>query len=162
MKTAIRNIVFALTIWVYIFGSSGFTVHHCCCKKHYHTTCAIINAWEHYVFSGCEKHNRDASEVSRQNEDGSSSQMTIVKKAKGHCTDFLYTMESQWYSNEDNLQAPAKYIVELLQYLPVDLHTITESQYFGADIEFFYNYDTSHYRYRQWCPAPDVLCTFII
>ncbi len=158
MKTAIRNIVFLAVILGYIFGSSGFTVHHCCCKKHYHVTCAIINAWEHYVFSGCEKEHHNAAIEAISDDDKSNSS---IKAAKKHCADFVYTMDGSQYSNEDNLHAPENYLVELFQYLPEDLNSVSNNLYFSVDSGPLLHFDTSHSRYRQWC-RPDILCTFLI
>ena len=165
MKIAVRNILLVLVAWVYIFGSAGFTVHHCCCKKHYHVTCAIVNAWEHYVYSGCEKYAKQSDNHAKKenisNNESDNGFIAVVKAPEKHCADILFTMDASQYNNEDNLQTPVNYAVELLQYLPVDINSISMTQYFGNDINLFYNYDISHYRYRSWC-TPDVLCTFII
>lgn len=158
MKTAFRNIIFIMVVWVYIFGSSGFTVHHCCCKKHYHVTCAIFNAYEHYVFSGCEKHTRkDQIEKTASDKDD----ICVVKAPKKHCADLLFTLNSEEYNSTDNLKVPASTVMELLQYLPTDTDTIFSNQYAGADVDLFLNYDTFRYRFRPRC-TPNILCTFIM
>lgn len=147
-----------MVIGAYIFGSSGFTVHHCCCKKHYHVTCSIINAYENYIFSGCEKHTHNAKiEEAMCEEEG----ISVIKAPKRHCADILFTINAEEYNNEDNLKVPINFTEELIQYCILCSDSISDNQYQNTGVNLFFSYDASHYRYRPWC-TPDILCTFII
>lgn len=145
MKAAFRNIIFLMVIWTYIFGSSGFTVHHCCCNKHFHTTCAIFNAYNPYVFEDCHMLEDSIDNIVK------------IRKPK-HCSNFVYSLDGEKYSNNNVLKAPICWLVELITLLSEPNLSISDSNSLANAL---YYCGITHYKYRPWC-TPDNLCTFKI
>lgn len=145
MKAALRNIVFLMVIWTYIFGSAGFTVHHCCCHKHYHTTCAIFEAYSPYVYEDCQMQKDSIDDAVK------------IRKPK-HCANFVYSLDGEKYSNENTLHAPILWLVLLITLLSDFNFSIQDTDFL---VNTLYYYGVAHYKYRPWC-TPDILCTFKI
>ena len=146
IKAIMKHIFILSVIAAYIIGTAGFTLSHCCCSKTFMTTSSIINAYTHNSQEAYANHVDDVAV-----EDGGD-----VLKQRKCCGDSVYSMDNVNYSNEDNLQAPALYLVELLPLPQLPDSSFKFVTIFDTDIIC----DISHFRLRKGC-APDILCTFL-
>ena len=133
-------------MFAYIFGTAGFTLSHCCCSKTFKTTSSILNAYTHNSQKAYINHTDEAEDLEG---------VHTIKQRKC-CGDSVYSMDGVNCSNEDNLQAPSLYLVEILALLPLSDDFCSVSSSVVADIIC----DISHFRLRKGS-APDVLCTFL-
>lgn len=147
MKTILKYIVLSIVLSQYIVGSVGFTVHHCCCKKLYHTSACLSDSFHPYELHDC----------LRVVEDKLYGKQLSFRPYR-HCGNYTYTMEHMKYNCQQKVPSPPLYLVmlndfTLMQTLPqiVDANNIVINQY------DYHN----HIHKRRWC-EPDRLCIFII
>ncbi len=148
MKTIARDSILVVVVALYIVGSIGFTVHHCCCHKFYHTSCCLLDGFSPYKIDGCHKIAEDLLAGDK-----------LVFKQYRHCGDFVYSMEHGKYSHTEKQNAPILYLV-MIQDLSDNLvfSDISNQASFNdiSDI-FFYN----HVFKRRW-QNQESLCSFLI
>jgi len=146
MKAVIKYIMIISVMFAYIFGTAGFTLSHCCCSKTFKTTSSILNAYTHNSQKAYINHTDEAEDLEG---------VHTIKQRKC-CGDSVYSMDGVNYSNEDNLQAPSLYLVEILALLPLPCDFCSVSSSVVTDIIC----DISHFLLRRGT-SPDLLCTFL-
>jgi hypothetical protein len=89
MKNYLKNIILFFVVAIYFFGTAGFSIHHCCCKKSYHTTCAIFNSFNPYIEHDCIKYQEHIS-----------ADKILKYRQSRHCGEFIFSKLTEKYNNE--------------------------------------------------------------
>ena len=127
MTKAAKYTFVLLTLWVYIFGSSGFIVHSCFSSKSLFVSNSILSAWSKFMFENCENQNIP-QESSQQNE--CSDDVLSIVPAKGSCSDFVYTLTGFEYQNQSNTDIPAADLVAVPVHLADNSHLLAENTHY--------------------------------
>lgn len=143
----LKYIVLSVIVTQYFVGSVGFTVHHCCCKKLYHTSACLTDIFFPYEIHNCLKKIEDAS---------SGKQLTF--RPYRHCGTYTYSMDYMKYNCQKKVPAPPLYLV-LMQNIAL-LNSIPKILDSSDQISKFRDHYSQVYK-RRWC-EPDRLCLFII
>lgn len=146
MKAVIKYMMIISVMVAYIFGTAGFTLSHCCCSKTFKTTSSLLNAYTHNSQKAYFNHTDEAVDLEG---------VQTIKQRKC-CGDSVYSMDGVNYSNEDNLQAPAVCLVEILALLPHPDDICS----FSSSLVIDTICDISHFWLRRGA-TPDLLCTFL-
>lgn len=135
-----QYVVLVLVLGTYIFGSAGFTIHHCCSKKHYHTTSAILNAFHPYIIEDCKKYQEHIS-----------ADKAIKIRQNRHCGNWVYSMSSMKYNNEDNQESSYLFSMAFFKLI------LPENSFQDISLQKDHPFcDVSHIKKRRW-REPDVL-----
>ena len=147
MKVVFKYIIFTVVILHYLVGSIGFTIHHCCCSKLYHTTSLITEVFSPYHYN-CKR-------IQEAKEDFG---LTVFRPYR-HCGSVVYSMDKMKYNNEEKLQSPPLLLFEIENfnfYFNSLLISQLESNTFNNS-HIFYNCTL-----KRRCLDADSLCTFLI
>lgn len=145
MKTILKHIVLVCIIVHYFIGSIGFTVHHCCCCKTYHTGSCLAEGFCPYEAEHCLKKIEDSLE------DG-----TLRFRQYRHCGDYIYSMDLMKYLNEGKVPSPPLFLVLFHEPVVPDNLSIARNDII-LNKHFYYEV---LYK-RRACEAA-LLCTLII
>lgn len=151
MTKAAKYTLVLLTLWVYIFGSSGFVVHSCFSSKSLFVSNSILSAWSEFMFENCE--NQNIPQESSQQNECSDNTLSIVP-AKGSCSDFVYTLTGYDYQNQSYTDIPAVNLVAVPVHLADDSNLLAENSHYQL-------IDTSHSVRVLRCSI-DKLCILLI
>lgn len=147
MKTILSHIVLSVLALLYFIGSVGFTVHHCCCKKVYHTTACLADVFCPYEIHECLKKEEDSQAGNK-----------LTFRPYRHCGMYTYSMDHVKYNCQKKVPAPLLYLV-MLQDMAIISSRPQKLDYSisGAVAPDFYN----HMYKRRWCEQAR-LCLFIV
>lgn len=132
----------------YIFGASGVTVHHCCCTKHFHSTCAIFDAYKPYIIQDCEKYKESLE---------ASGPVKVTKKRC--CSDFLYNMDGIKYKNQANMSSPDLFLYKIFSILSHQGESTSMSVTASEVVEYIFYDSTDMVRHRS---LPDLFCKLLL
>ncbi|MEG0891579.1 MAG: hypothetical protein RR312_05955 [Bacteroidales bacterium] len=147
MKRVFKYVILSILIAQYFVGSIGFTVHHCCCKKLYHTSACLTDVFFPYEVHDCLK----------QLENLHADNHVKVSPYR-HCGSYTYSMDHMKYNYQKKVPAPPLYLIlmqdiALLNCLPQIIETADQQKY----SKYYYS---KEYK-RRWC-EPERLCIFTI
>lgn len=147
MKAILKYIVLSIVLTQYFVGSVGFTVHHCCCKKLYHTSACVADGFHPYELHDCLKVVEDKLYGEQ-----------LSFRPYRHCGNYTYSMDFMKYHFQKNVPAPPLYLVMLNDFTLMR----TLPQMFNVNDIVINKYDCySHTYKRRWCEQ-DCLCIFTI
>lgn len=148
MRIIIKYIILIIIALQYFVGSVGFTIHHCCCKKVYHTSSILADVFAPYHVHECLK-------VKEMEEAGS----RLMFRQWRHCGSYVYSMEQMKYNCQEKMTAPPLYLIltQDLSLVVKDITPLVSSLDVSSNNPIVYN----HVLKRRW-QEPASLCTFII
>lgn len=147
MKALLKHTAFLFVVAVYLIGTAGFKLSHCCCSKSFNVIPSLIDAYKQISYKDNHMHVEDLSDSS----------CTCSFKQRKCCGDSVYSMDGVNYSNEDVLSVPMCNFVELLTLLPVEDDTLLS----GYDVKNFEYCDLLSLEKLRRVASPDLLCTFL-
>lgn len=148
MRTIFKYMVLIVIALQYFVGSIGFTVHHCCCKKVYHTSSILAEIFAPYHIHECLRV-KELSEYPGQ----------LMFRQWRHCGAYTYSMGHMKYNCQEKMSAPPLYLImtDSLSSSLKDVNLLTSVESTLDNTHIFYN----HVLKRRWQEC-DSLCTFLI
>lgn len=148
MRIIIKYVILIIITLQYFVGSVGFTIHHCCCKKVYHTSSILADVFAPYHVHECLK-------VKEMKEAGGK----LMFRQWRHCGSYVYSMEQMKYNCQEKMTAPPLYLMltQDLSLVVKDITLLVSTLDVSSNNPIVYN----HVLKRRW-QEPDSLCTFII
>ena len=144
LKKIIKISLISLIVTQYLLGCIGFTIHHCCCEKIYHTSLPLADVISPYKILNCEKNHQHPEE------------RKILKISQARCcASYVYAIDHLKYSAGDSVNIP-----DLFFDNSISIYTDQITNLFAHEFRPTKLKDDNHI-FERWRRC-DFFCLFLI